>query len=342
MTDVRLRFAGGIGFTAKILSLFTGLAFTMLITRNLSIIEFGQWGLINSILVYGAFPVSLLGYWYSRYTARGTQIARSGILISFLFIGIGLVIFFIAGHSFLDKYESLLPIILFASLQVPTSSLVLVLSEIANGRKPEYSSYAFLCFEIVKVSIAFIVVFMRGISLLDAIIIVTIAEVIQVIVLSLLLRNEIAKSVNFGNIKKILKALWVPFFTQITGIVYSSDVLIVSLVTTMITHISFFKAGIVFASIISYGGYLAYPIYIKLISGGKKEDVTISTKLMLTFTIPLTVGIFILAEPLLFLLNIQYVSAKYILQILVFFLFNSSNKIYASECHIRNRETGFH
>lgn len=319
MTNVRLRFAGTIGFLIKILSLFTGLIFVILITRNLSIIEFGQWGLINSILIYGVFPASVLGYWFSRYTAKGIPIAKSGILISFLFIGIGLIAFFVSSYLFFDDYEILLPIILFASLQVPTSSLVGVFVSIANGKKPEYASYGFLCFEIAKVIIAFVVVLTKGITLLDAIIIITIAEAIQIGILSYLLRSEISESVNFENIKKIFKVLWIPFFNQVTSPVYASDVLIVSLITATITHVSFFKVGIVFAAIISYGGYLVYPLYIKLLGGGKNTDVLITTKLMLTFTIPLAFGIFILAEPLLFLLNPEYITAKYILQILVFF-----------------------
>jgi len=317
MTDVRLRFAGIIGFLSKILSLFTGLAFTILITRNLSIIEFAQWGLINSILIYGALPASILGYWFSRYTARGIPIAKYGILISFFFIVAGVVLFFLSGYLFLEDFEILLPVLLFASLQVPTSSLVGILSSIANGKKPEYSSYGFLAFEIIKVLIAFIVVFSKGISLLDAIIIVIIAEGIQAIILTILLRDEIKKKVNFENLKKMFRAIWIPLFNQVPGTIFSSDVLIVSLITASLTQIAFFKIGIVFSGIISFGGYLVYPLYIKLLNGGKSDDIAISIKLMLTFTIPLAVGIFILAKPLLFLLNPEYVASEFILQILV-------------------------
>jgi len=321
MSEIRLRFAGVTGFLAQILSLFTGLIFTTLITRNLSIIEYGEWNTISSLIYYGAFASNLLGYWFTRYTARNTNIAKTGILVTFIFSIAGIIPFLVAAKLFVTNYENLFPIILFASLQVITTSIVYNLVAITNGKKPEFSTYGFLIFEVAKVIIAFLMVFGKGLTLIDAIFVVIIAEFVRACFLALLIRKEFFKKVEFDNIKKIIKSLWLPFYNRISGLIFTSDVLIVSLITSSYTNIAIFKVGLVFSTIVQYGSQLAFPLYIKLLGGGRAKDIETSAKLMFTFMIPLAVGIFILAKPLLYLLNPQYVSSEIILQLLVVYSF---------------------
>ncbi len=321
MSEIRLRFAGIIGFLAQLLSLFTGLIFTTIITRNLSIIEYGQWNAISSLIYYGTFGTNLLGFWYTRYTARNINIGKPALIITSIFSVAGIIPFLIAAKFFIPDYEKLFPIILFASLQVITSSLVYSLVAIASGKKPEFVTYGFLIFEIAKIVIAFLFVFGRGLSLLDAIIIVIIAESIRACMLTLLIRKEISKKIEFYHVKKIIKSLWLPFYNRISGLIYISDVLIVSLITSSYTNIAIFKVGLVFSTIIEYGSQLAFPLYIKLLGGGKAQDAETTIRLMFTFTIPIAVGIFIIAKPLLFLLNPEYASSERILQLLVLYSF---------------------
>jgi O-antigen/teichoic acid export membrane protein len=321
-SDIRLRFAGIIGFLAQILSLFTGLVFTTIITRNLSIIEYGQWNTISSLIYYGAFASNLLGYWYTRYTARNINIAKTGILVTIVFAIAGIIPFLVAGKLFVAEYDKLFPIILFASIQVITSSIVYNLVAIANAKKPEISTYGFIIFEAAKLVIAFVIVFYKGLTLIDAVTIVIIAESIRAGMLVFLIRKEFYKKVEFENIKKTIKSLWLPFYNRISGLIYTSDVLIVSLLTLSYTHIAMFKVGLVFSTIVQFGSQLAFPLYIKLLGGGKAQDVETTAKLMFTFMIPLAAGIFVLAKPLLYLLNPEYASSEIILQLLVLYSFS--------------------
>jgi hypothetical protein len=70
---------------------------------------------------------------------------------------------------------------------------------------------------------------------------------------------------------------------------------------------------------VEFGVSFTYPLYIKLLGGGKKVDIETSIKMVLMFTIPIVVGIMILAKPFLFLLNPEYVSSEIILQILTIY-----------------------
>ena len=107
MSNVRLQYSGVIRFAAVILSLFTGLIFTTLVTRNLSIDEYGQWNAIGSLIGYGAFPALGLGYWFTRYTARKIPIAKMGLSVSLIFSIGGILIFFVASLLYLPEFTTL-------------------------------------------------------------------------------------------------------------------------------------------------------------------------------------------------------------------------------------------
>ena len=321
MSNIRLRYAGLINFLAQISRLATGLLFAILITRNLSVIEFGIWNIIGSLLVIGIFPASILGYWFFRYTARDVHIAKTGVAVTSLFSIFGIVIFFIAANFFVAEFEKLMPIFLFAAIQIPTSSLISSLSEISRAKKPEIVGYSLFIFEISKVSIAALAVYLFDLTLLEAIIVIILAQIIHVITLAVFTRDELKKLVEFENIKRILRTLWLPIYAHSWNLLHNSDILIVSLFTSSFPLIAAFKVVFIFSTILEHGRQLVIPLGTQLLRGGKESHVLITTKLMLTFTIPLAIGIFILAKPLLFMLNPEYASSEIILQIVLIYSF---------------------
>jgi O-antigen/teichoic acid export membrane protein len=321
VSNVRLRFAGTIGFLANISGLLTGLIFTTLITRNLSSIEFGQWSVIGSLITVGIYPVAILGYWYTRYTARDKPIANLGILLILLFSLIGLLIYFIVGKIFISEFDEMIPILIVAAIQVPLQSLLSGINKISNGIRPEFTTYGRLIFEISKVTIAFVFVFSHGISLLDAIIIIIIADIIQLSVILFLIRKELFKKVNIEDIKLILKRLWIPLYQQLGLVFQSIDLLIVNVLLNSYPTIALFKISMIFSTIILYSNQLIFPLYVKLLGGGKAVDIEISTKLLLMIAIPLTCGIIVIAKPLLFLLNPDYIVGENIVRILSLYSF---------------------
>jgi hypothetical protein len=317
MSEVRLKFSGMIRFISVIVGVFTGLVFTTIVTRNLSAIEYGEWVAIGSLMIYGVFPSLGLGYWYTRYTARNTPIARYGVLITSIFSLVGVLIFFIAATIFIKEFNNLYPILLVASLQVVTSSLIHTLNSISNGKKPEFPAYGILVFEIVKVTLAITILFgLNAFSLIDVIIVIIISQIVQIFSLSILIRKEITRKVDFKNIKNIFKSLWIPLYNRSSDVIFSTDVLIVSLLTSSFVQVAVFKIAFVFSVMAEFGLSFTYPLYIKLLGGGKVTDIVTSIKMAILFTIPIVIGTVILAKPLLFLLNPDYVSSENILQIL--------------------------
>ena len=67
------------------ISLVTGLLFSIIITRNLSSEEFGVWGNISDLLAYFTLMGSVIPSWSLRFFARGYVKAKeTGVVVNTL------------------------------------------------------------------------------------------------------------------------------------------------------------------------------------------------------------------------------------------------------------------
>ena len=70
MSNIRATYSGLISFSIGLLSILTGLIFSLIITRTLDSQEYGTWSLILRILVYAVVIEPVISYWITRETAR--------------------------------------------------------------------------------------------------------------------------------------------------------------------------------------------------------------------------------------------------------------------------------
>ncbi|MDH5415903.1 MAG: hypothetical protein OEW55_01520, partial [Nitrosopumilus sp.] len=63
MNNVRVTYSGLIAFAVALSSVFTGLIFTTIVTRQLSVAEFGTWSLIGNIITYFIIGEGIITYW---------------------------------------------------------------------------------------------------------------------------------------------------------------------------------------------------------------------------------------------------------------------------------------
>ncbi len=68
--EIRLQYSGFIIFTAQILSIVTGLAFTLLLTRSMSTDQYGIWTNIFDYTGYFLLFSGLVPFWATRFVAR--------------------------------------------------------------------------------------------------------------------------------------------------------------------------------------------------------------------------------------------------------------------------------
>ncbi|MEM4249716.1 MAG: hypothetical protein QW395_05465, partial [Candidatus Nitrosotenuis sp.] len=124
MSNIRLTYSGLISLLLTIVSLFTGLIFTLIVTRRLDQAHFAMWSLIGSIIAYAMIFSPISNYWLTRHVARGEKESVTGIISAVIFsiaaIGVYLIATLILSNSSDADYR----ILLFAVLLVPLTYIV--------------------------------------------------------------------------------------------------------------------------------------------------------------------------------------------------------------------------
>ena len=308
--NIRVGYSGFISFGSRILSLFTGLLFIVLVTRNLSQYDFGLWQLILSIVTYSVLPNVVIDYWILRNLARGERNATTAILFSLMLSVGGLALYILISLFSAPTVGGKFLFFAVAMAQVPLTYLAVTLQTISQAARPQSVGIAFMVFETIKVATALVAYFVFNVTLTVAITAVLLALVAQCIVLLLMQpRHLYSRSFDREAVKRWVKTAWLPAFATFAGYIGTVDSLIVTALTASTLVLANYRAANVIAAMVSHAGAFAFGLYPKLIGGGSTSESSYVMTLTMMFTIPMTVGIFVLAVPLLSVLGSGYVSA---------------------------------
>jgi O-antigen/teichoic acid export membrane protein len=314
--SIRVGHSGFISFGSRLLSLFTGLIFITLITRNLSQYDFGLWQLILSIISYSVLPNVIVDYWAIRDLARGERHASTAVLFSLILSAGGMAMYMLISSlssSHVDKGAQFLSFIL-AIAQVPLSYLSITLQTISQAARPQSVGLAFITFELIKVVFAIFAFFRLGITVNVAIAAVLFALVAQCLVLYATQPREIySRSFDRQAVKRWLHLAWLPAFVTFAGYIGTVDTLVVTVITGSTLVLAYYRAANVIAALVSHAGAFTFALYPKLIGGGMLSESRYVMILTMLFSIPMGVGIFILSGPLLSVLGHDYASAYMVL-----------------------------
>ncbi len=264
MSSTKLKLPGAIFFVSNLYSLFTGLAFTVIVTRTLTVSEFGLWSMLSQYIAYTATPLSsIASFWIVRYAARGfKQAPSSGLFFGILLSLIGLPLYSLvalwASISFLQPSF----ILFLATPQVITYILLGALNSIATGISPQHIGISGIIFETSKVVSSYILVRLLGQGLVGAIISVIIAQLIQLGYLLAVLRNLISRALIDGVlIKRWFKLSWLPFYELLSGIVGGLDVIIARTISAMDALIGIRSVACIAGSFPRYASSLTLSLY---------------------------------------------------------------------------------
>jgi len=122
-----------ISFIIGIISVFTGLIFTLIVTRQLSQEEFGTWALIGGLSTYALILRPLISFWTVREIARGEQSGKTAIVSTNLIAIIGIMIYLAIVFLFGEQTDVDITILFFAAILIPVEFVRNVLSRIAQG-----------------------------------------------------------------------------------------------------------------------------------------------------------------------------------------------------------------
>ena len=297
--EVRLTYSGIILFLSRLLSVGTGLFFSLMVFRNTTIQEYGIYGNLSDTLSYFTLSAMIIPFWTTRFTARNHAGApktglTANLLLSTIFAAMYMLLLPTITSAFQigEAYIIIYAIVVIQILELYTLH---AFESILYAKQPQKIGYGFLVFEACKVIIGYIFIIQLNLSLLGAITSVTIAYTLQLTFYLKLTAHELRGKIRWGYLKEWLKASPINLY-NIAGQRLAAFVLILLFIYAGEVARAYYGAGLTIAAIIGYSSLLAFALYPKLLSKTDPQDISTSLKMVLMFVIPMTAGAIILSD----------------------------------------------
>ena len=331
MSSVRVTYSGLIAFIVGIGSILTGTVFTLIITRQLSVEEFGTWNLIGSIIAYTLLLESPIFFWITREIARDKLSAKTGIITSGMFSSIGMLVYVIVANVIGQQSNADVTMMILAVILIPVNFLNHTLIGINAGWKPHIVSYGFITIEITKIPIALALIYYLELGILGVIITVLLSTCASIIIQLYYAKPKLKNRFEKKFVKKWLKLSWVALYKDIPGTLYISDVIIFSTITGNVTGIAYITAARAIGNLVRHSGNISTAIYPKMLAGGKHEHLQENLIRTLYFAFPTIAFSIVFARAGVFALNPEYEIAASIVIFLSFRTFFATlNRIFRS------------
>jgi O-antigen/teichoic acid export membrane protein len=307
MSNVRLSYSGMISFVIMVISAFTGLAFTLIVTRQLSPEEFGLWTLIGSLVVYVIIFEPISSFWVTRQVARNEKASVTGIGTNSFFSGIALAIYMVIIFFFVNQTDVDYNILLLAGILIPIYYINRSLVSIVAGYKPQGTGYGTLVFEFIKIPSGLMLVYYGEMGIIGAILATAMGQTAQLVFYAYYVREKFKEKFSMLHFKNWIKLAWLPLVAGGHDKIRVLDVAIFTMITGSLTGLAFWGVGLALSNIVGYSKSISAGLYPKLLFSQKGEYIEIVLKRTLFFAIPLVGMAFIFAKPGLWVLNPLYI-----------------------------------
>jgi len=310
LSNIRVTYSGLIALVVGFASVFTGIVFTLIITRRLSPEEFGLWAVIGSMISYFMIVEPIISYWSTRQIARGEEVGRTSLIASTFFSFSAIPIYLGLSFVVADSTNTDFNIILLGVLLLPVTFISQTLVGINLGHKPHATSYGLLSFEISKIPAGLALVYFLDLGISGAIVATLIAFLIKITIQIYFAREKLKTKFNFNTIRRWIKLSWIPLYSNISHIVWSLDLVLYVTIIGSTIGVAFYAVSLTISGIINHSGLISNALYPKLISGGNQKLVSENFTRLLYFAIPLLAVSILFSKPALFALNPAYIGAS--------------------------------
>ena len=153
--EIRVQYSGFIIFASQILSIATGLIFTLLLTRNMNTAEFGIWTNIFDYTSYFALFSGVLPFWATRFMARDKEgTVKTSTFAQLSIALVSTVIYFPAIIMITNAIhtQAYLLIYFIAGLYIFNFYMVGIFESVLRSMRPQVIGYGLLIEEVVKVA----------------------------------------------------------------------------------------------------------------------------------------------------------------------------------------------
>ena len=271
MSNIRVTYSGLISLAIRFLSLFTGLAFTLIVTRQLSEEEFGTWGLISAIIVYATIINPIINYWSTREIARGQESGKTAFVSNGIFSAGGMFVYIIIAFFVGLQSDAKLEILMLATILIPVLFINNSLNAINAGWKPHVVSYGFFTFELIKIPAGLVLVYFLQLGVEGAIYAVFLGYLASIGIQIFFGKEKLRGDFNVKYIKKWIRLFWLPVYRGIPGIIGLSDIVIFSIITGTVVGVAYFTAAKTVGYFVNYTRSFTTGLYPKLLESGKTE-----------------------------------------------------------------------
>lgn len=326
MSNIRVTHSGLVNLSTGLARVVSAFVFITLVTRSLSVEEFGQYNLVLSITVYVITSHWVISYWITREIARGNTSGRTAIFSSGIFSSIGTFIFLIIGMSVSNSSNLGLNTIILAGSLVPLQFLHNILNNIAVGWKPQIASYGNLLLELAKVPLAFLFLFIFGMGLNGVFLSLILGFLASTSIMLYFNRNQLRAGFSLDILKTWLSRFWLPGYPILISTIYTFDFLIVTILASP-EVVGFYAAVLAIGSLVSHSKLVTVGVYPKLLGNDRGKYLNENFRLLLYFSILFSTISIVFAKAGLFILNPIYavVSVGVIFISIRYFLFNISD-----------------
>jgi O-antigen/teichoic acid export membrane protein len=307
--EIRIRYSGFIIFASQLLSIITGLVFTLLLSRNMSTSQFGIWTNIFDYTGYFLLLSGVLPFWATRFAARGKEETVKTATLGQLAIALVSVIIYLPAIVLISRAigtQVYLLVYIIAGLYILNVYMITVFESVLRSMRPQVIGYGLLIEEAVKIAIALVVVVGLKQLFLGAILALGISGLVQVLYYVRLLFGQFKQKANWGYLKEWLKGSAAIAYNAVGGQLVAFVFILLFLYGGSNTR-AYYQAAFTFTNIIGYSSSLAFALYPKLLAKtSSDEEVEISLRTMLMVALPLATISIVMSTSLLAILNVVY------------------------------------
>ncbi len=310
-SKIPLHRTGLIIFSARILSIFSGLLFLIMVTGWLSPPRFGLWEVILSFVAFASYPAGWLGFWATRDVARGGAVGKTTILLN-LALSIGGVLAYLA-YSLLSyqRFDATFGPFLLAVLLIPIAYWNQASNSIAAGYRPAALGYAILFSEVTKLLVAYPALFIFKLEIDGVILALIASNLVQAVFTTALVSRASTDSFSLELGRRWLSESWVPALYSLGAVVATADTVAAAAATGSTLLTGYYQAAFQVGTLVSYASFLSFALYPLLLRGESDEAPNAILDLILMFATPMAVGVIVLSPQLLRVLSPKYVAAGF-------------------------------
>ena len=208
--SIPLHRTGLLVFGARVVSIFTGMLFLIMITGWLNLAGFGLLEVILTLIAVSSYPAGLLGFWATRDIARGRLLGRTVIVFN-----LAISVLSVAGYLLFTNfaYSRFAPQngpFLFAVLLIPLAYLNQAALSTANGYRPTAFGWSLLVSEPGKLVVGYLTLFVFRMGIYGVIAAVMVSYLLQAIVTTLMVAGAVIEKTDVATARSWMRYSWVP------------------------------------------------------------------------------------------------------------------------------------